>query len=144
MSVPVERTPAQERKYQDHLKWLAKPGNREKHRECCAKSQTKYRQKRLNYQAEYRARTGSIAVRKHNYKKFGLTVEAYDVLDRQQNHVCAICHTRQKRRLAIDHDHETGIVRGLLCDLCNRGLGYFKDVPERLRLAAEYLERTKR
>ena len=142
MSIPVARTPAQERKYQDHVRWLAKPGNREKHRAACRKANAKRKGRSKIYQEEYVLRTQGVAGRKHNYKKYGLTVEQYDEMDKKQNHVCAICHIRpQNRRLAIDHNHATNEVRALLCDRCNRGLGYFQEVPERLRLAAEYLER---
>jgi hypothetical protein len=47
----------------------------------------------------------------------------------------------RRRALALDHDHATGKFRGWLCDLCNRGIGYFRDTPSTLRSAADYLER---
>lgn len=53
---------------------------------------------------------------------------------------CIICGERQEARLAIDHDHATGKVRGALCMKCNLGLGHFRDSPELLRYAALYLE----
>lgn len=51
---------------------------------------------------------------------------------------CAICGSTEKPH--IDHDHETGVVRGTLCRTCNIGLGMFKDNPELMRQAAQYLE----
>ena len=58
-----------------------------------------------------------------------------------QGGLCAICGRKQPEKwLAVDHDHETGVIRGLLCSRCNSGLGQFKDNPDRLRLAADYLE----
>lgn len=55
--------------------------------------------------------------------------EDYDFLFKAQRGRCAICRTRPEddRKLCIDHDHETGIVRGLLCDRCNLGLGHLED-----------------
>lgn len=58
---------------------------------------------------------------------------------------CAICgklpgKTNGGRPLAVDHDHKTGRVRGLLCENCNNGLGRFKDNPAFLREAVGYLE----
>jgi cytochrome c1 len=88
-----------------------------------------------------------LRFRRRNLRRnYGLTVEQYEALYRAQGGVCAICKgvpTGKRARLAVDHDHETGAVRGLLCDHCNRGLGGFRDNPERLRLAAEYVEKHK-
>lgn len=65
----------------------------------------------------------------------------YELMLRDQNGCCAICKTKppKGKRLDIDHDHSTGEVRGLLCGLCNRGLGLFKDNPNTLRSAADYV-----
>jgi hypothetical protein len=61
-------------------------------------------------------------------RTFGITVEDYDGILARQGGVCAICREARRsdgsgRRLAVDHDHETGEVRGLLCGSCNRALG---------------------
>lgn len=53
---------------------------------------------------------------------------------------CIICGETQAIQLAIDHNHQTGEVRGALCSRCNLGLGHFRDDPELLRFAALYLE----
>ena len=74
-------------------------------------------------------------------KKFGLTADHHYALQEAQGGVCAICRGVGRRRLCVDHDHNTGRVRGLLCDSCNRGLGLLKDSAELLRVAAAYLER---
>lgn len=60
----------------------------------------------------------------------------------QQGGCCAICGATAEsigQTLAVDHDHETGAVRGLLCAMCNRMLGCAKDRPEVLRAGADYL-----
>ena len=78
--------------------------------------------------------------RKHNY---GITREQYEAMYRAQGGVCAICGSLPLpgRDLDVDHDHQFGGVRGLLCNPCNSCLGKMKDSPDRLRLAADYLER---
>ena len=71
--------------------------------------------------------------------RYGLTPEQADAL----GDACAICgRTNADRRLAIDHRHSDGKVRGRLCTACNRGLGYFGDDPDRLAAAIDYLART--
>ena len=72
---------------------------------------------------------------------YGLTPEAHRALHDQQDGMCAVCGKRAtKRALHVDHDHETGVVRGLLCNNCNRGIGLLKDDPAVLRAALAYLE----
>jgi hypothetical protein len=90
---------------------------------------------------------------RHLVRKFGITLEDFRALVAKQGGVCAICgepptivlgRRVQGRlatpRLVVDHDHATGVVRGLLCVPCNRGIGLLKDDPKRLRSAFEYLE----
>lgn len=75
---------------------------------------------------------------------YGLTLEAYDELLAQQEYVCAICKKPPNGKfkfLAVDHDHITGRIRGLLCTTCNLGLGALKDSKNILRAALAYLER---
>jgi hypothetical protein len=75
--------------------------------------------------------------------KFGITLEQYNELFTAQNGGCAICRANGpelKRQLSVDHCHATGKIRGLLCDTCNVGLGYFKDNQNLLAKAIAYLE----
>ena len=75
-------------------------------------------------------------------KKYNITEEIYNKILLAQNGVCSICHNHQRyKHLAVDHDHKTGQVRGLLCENCNRGLGRFFDSHLRLRRAADYIEK---
>ena len=77
-------------------------------------------------------------------KQYGLTAESYDAMFAAQNGVCAICKNAQTaRRLAVDHCHGTGRVRGLLCTRCNAGLGQFKEDPGLFARALFYLEQHK-
>jgi recombination endonuclease VII len=68
---------------------------------------------------------------------YGLSIERYDALLAEQGGGCAICGRTE--RLHVDHDHESGVVRGILCGGCNRALGCMDDDPERLVAAARYL-----
>lgn len=74
-------------------------------------------------------------------RKFGVTVDDYEARLEQQGGVCGICGERcdTGRRLAVDHDHDTGAIRGLLCRGCNTGLGNLKDRPDLLASALIYL-----
>ena len=72
--------------------------------------------------------------------KYGITSDEYASMLNEQNGVCWICGGKSgKKRLAVDHDHKTGEVRGLLCKRCNRMLGYYRDNAESFEKAAVYL-----
>lgn len=76
-------------------------------------------------------------------RKYGITVDEYNSMLYAQEYQCAICGTsaeENKQDLAVDHCHNTGTVRGLLCKACNRGLGMFKDDTDLLNKALEYLD----
>ena len=81
-------------------------------------------------------------------KEFGITLDEYNGMLENQGGVCAICGNPERtrhnnsdriRNLAVDHCHETGKVRGLLCTSCNQGLGNFRDNPDYLAKAISYL-----
>lgn len=72
-------------------------------------------------------------------KKYGLDEKVYAALLEKQSGGCAICGKKDRKRLAVDHCHKRGAVRGLLCFQCNTGLGKFQDSEQLLLKAAEYL-----
>lgn len=65
--------------------------------------------------------------RKGYRRKYGLSIEQVEKLKGANDYKCWICNKKGKR-LVVDHDHNTGKVRGMLCDLCNRHLGYFENM----------------
>lgn len=90
--------------------------------------------------------------RRATLRKRGITEADYARMLDDQGGVCAICREPQVKRLrhggeshhlAIDHCHATGLVRGLLCDKCNGGLGLFEDNVQRMEAAIAYLISTR-
>ena len=111
---------------------------RKRNREKCCQATANWRTRNPHYESD----------RKLN-ERYGITLEKYSNMWTNQNGRCAICGNKETARhnrsnevqkLAVDHCHLTGKVRGLLCQDCNRGLGKFHDDPERLRKAIEYLD----
>lgn len=70
--------------------------------------------------------------------RYGMDLSTYNKRVTDQSGRCAICN--ENRPLVVDHDHATGAVRGLLCRICNQGLGLFKEKISSLRNAVNYME----
>lgn len=112
--------------------------------------------KRTEYHAKYRRdnkekiekyrKENLERARRHRLRQYsGMTLELYEELLEAQEGTCALCpakyrHPNNVHKLCVDHNHETGAVRGLLCSACNSGLGYFKDDTELLLKAITYLK----
>jgi hypothetical protein len=71
-----------------------------------------------------------------------MTVDEYNEIIKMQDGVCYICKNScdSGKSLAVDHDHNNGKIRGLLCRNCNTGLGFFKENTENMLRAIEYIE----
>lgn len=110
-----------------------------------------YEKYKLLYEEKNRESRRKQARKNHLLKKYGLTVEQYQEMLTRQEFVCAICKEPEiyvrvkglKPILSVDHCHSTGKVRGLLCQQCNVGLGKFKDNPDSLEAAVNYLKESK-
>jgi hypothetical protein len=109
-----------------------------------AANPAEYARRWREYKKRYELKNPERAKRcyKNTYLKrdFGISIDEYEEMVRLQNGVCKICGNPDRRRgLAVDHDHSTGVIRGLLCSQCNTALGLFKDNPAVLGSAIQYL-----
>lgn len=96
-----------------------------------------------SYLRRKEARRGSVLRAQNLNRRFRLTEQEFAQLLAQQQGRCAICGTSEPGTtgvFAVDHDHNTGRIRGLLCRSCNVGIGNLRDEPELLRAALRYLE----
>lgn len=126
------------------LSLFVKRSNRSPGRQCYCKECHAKRQK---------DRYCSKKMRDYNLKKmYGIDLKEYDKMFKDQKGACKICKrhlsevtnsNKRKKTLAVDHCHETNVVRGLLCDSCNRALGMFQDSTEVLESAINYLKETR-
>lgn len=125
---------------------------------CLSERARKYRKANPNYASEWRAwdkkRKAEMTalerekyirrVRGYNLKKcYGMTIEQFEEMLTSQGGVCAICKgdssNGKYRNLHVDHCHDTGKIRGILCNRCNSVLGYVEENIETLFNAANYL-----
>lgn len=96
------------------------------------------RAERLAYIREYRRKKGPGHQRAGYLRfKYGLELADVERVARKQRHKCAIC--REKKKLCIDHDHDTGAFRGLLCHRCNSAIGLLDESPKVIKAALRYL-----
>lgn len=96
----------------------------------------------LEYGRRHNAKNPQKPQTRQRLQRYGITQEGYEQMLAAQDHACAICEAptwQHQKRLHVDHDHATGAVRGLLCSTCNMALGGFRDSPELLGRALQYL-----
>ena len=120
----------------DGLAYLCKACDLRLHKEYCEKNKDAIREQRKRFRRDNRQR---LSIAKNRAK---CPPELFNRLFEDQKGSCAICglhQSKMRRRIAIDHNHETNKIRGLLCDNCNRCLGLLKDSKEVLQSAIEYL-----
>lgn len=80
--------------------------------------------RRKHYSENKRAARGY-----HFRKKYGISLEDYDRMLGEQDGRCAICRRESDKHLVVDHDHESGAVRALLCSSCNMAVGFVREDP---------------
>ena len=126
-------------------KYKRTPEQQEKHNERrreLYKNDKDYREKRLRDAKEFRKRNPTYKKDNDLQYKYGITYECYLKMKESQNDKCKICKTTIKEvdKLYVDHCHDTGKVRGLLCSHCNFGIGQFRDNVDFLKNAIKYLK----
>jgi len=108
-----------------------------------SKSEKGYKQYRCKSCNKAYRETRKDLIREYQLQyKFGVSLELYNKMMEEQGNSCKICKKGcvTGRKLAVDHDHKTGKVRGLLCSPCNRALGYVNDDLNILSEAITYLK----
>lgn len=121
---------------------------REKNKEAIRENQRTMRVEMLDKGLVFPSHTPE-AKRRTSLGYLGWTLEGFDAAFLQQEHKCAICDKslnldkiQNDSRACADHEHcEPPKPRGILCTVCNAGIGHFRDNPEFLRKAATYLEK---
>ena len=93
-----------------------------------------------SYQKQKRKENPEVEREKKYKKLYGITLHEYNKMYEEQKGKCSICGEFLEV-LYVDHDHKSGIVRGLLCNKCNTGIGFFKDTISLLESAIHYLKK---
>lgn len=131
-----------------HRHKARKDGRQARCKDCQKQSTYEYRRQNPERASAIARRSYDNRGRGRQYLRlYGITEEEVNTLRLGQGFKCALCkrHESLSRdgRLAVDHDHETGRVRALLCHDCNTALGKLQDDPALLRRAADYIEKYK-
>lgn len=129
-----------EKRRLSHNLWVEK--NRHKVREYDRRYSLKHPDRSKLQKRRWALLHPDIVANKQLIANYGITLEQYNELLAKQKGICAICKepSPNGKRLCVDHCHKTGKVRGLLCDICNKGVGHFRDNSEYLRAAINYLK----
>lgn len=117
----------------------ADPEFREKHKQYMREYRRKNKERLRKNDAIYQ-KLNALEIR---LKRKGLAPEAYQKTVEEHHGLCDLCGRKPDgrwKKLNIDHCHKTGRFRGLLCFACNRAIGYFRDDPDLLRRAANYVQ----
>lgn len=97
----------------------------------------------LGYNNKRGFRHGTADYNRNNglLQHYGISLQEWEVIFANQTHVCKICGSREHRgkNWHTDHNHDTGKIRGILCNWCNTALGKFQEDTRILRRAIEYL-----
>lgn len=127
--------------YQPQCKQCRKSAQRNKY-----KTDPEWRRHNIDRTIQYR-KNNSEKAKQWNRKtylktRYGIGLVEFNDMIEQQNHRCAICQNifTEDNDACVDHNHQTGKMRQLLCSFCNSGLGYFRDNPQILLRATTYLK----
>ena len=134
----------QEKNFSDFYKRATSPDKISPHCKVCDNL------KRQKYRKDNPIKNQRSSRNRNLLSKYGITIEDYDKMFESQGRMCGICKTeenysghtgpRKDWSFSVDHCHTTGHIRGLLCNDCNRALGLFRDDPDRLVAALNWLQ----
>lgn len=135
----LKRRETQRKYYKKHTQKikLQKKNYREKNKEYYINYRKQHSEKekiRVKKWSQENSQKIKIYIKRNRLKKYGITVETYNRMLKLQDGICAICLKKESvningkiKELSVDHNHTTGIVRQLLCDNCNKAIGFLKE-----------------
>lgn len=128
-----------------HKKKSSKDGLQPKCKDCNIQNVQNWQNKNPEkYELAWKERVGNESVvHRRRAKRYGLTPDELTILLEQSGGVCEICKRKPNKWLVVDHCHNSNIVRGILCELCNQALGLFADNVEYMESAIKYLNKNK-
>lgn len=123
--------------------YLAKKNYESNNRDKVNKRAATYRNnKGLEWRRQIKSRVSAEKVKCYNLRRYGITIEQYNMLLEFQDGACAVCKRTENsdgKMLYVDHCHDTGAIRGLLCRKCNTGIGLLGDSVDGIEKALNYL-----